>query len=214
MPKFISLLLLQLSCCALFAQHISVANEAQNIFYIGVDNPLSIAVENLSDKQLVVKTNNGKIVKEENGYVYRGGNVGTADIILYKKVNGKFSEVGRSTFRVKNIPPPTFRIGPYGTNRLVKKIIIQSQQYVRAEWENIDINAHFAVDSFKVCIVLGDTCQYTVKTNIGNKISEELTAAFHALKPGDTIIFKDIFAKGPDGIQIQLEPCILFVKEE
>lgn len=214
MPKFISLLLLQLSCCALPAQHFTLANEAQNIFYVWVDNPLSITVENVPNDLLVVKTDNGKISRDGDRYIYHANTTGRANIFLYKRIKGKLKKIGQSEFRVKSFPLPIFKIAGYGNNASVKKIIIKSQQYVRAELENFGIDASYQIDSFKVCIISGDTCQYNLKTNISNKISEELTAAFDHTKPGDTIIFKEIFAKGPDGIQIHLEPCILFVKEE
>ncbi len=214
MPKLISLLLAKLVCCALSAQHFSVANEKQNVFYIGVDNPLSIAVENVPDKMLVVKTDNGTVSKKDGTHIYRGAKIGRADIIFYKKLSGRLKEIGRSAFRVKSFPPPVFKIGAYGNMNAAMKIVLKSQQFVRAELENFDIDARFTIDSFKVCIISGDTCQYTLQTNISNKINDKLAAAFEALKIGETIIFKNIFAKGPDGNSIELEPCILFVKEE
>lgn len=213
MLKVTCLLLQQLICCTLFAQHFSVANEKQNIFYVGVDNPLSIAVENVSGKLLVVKTDNGIVVKNNDAYVYRGSKVGHANIILYKKVNRKLREVGKSSFRVKEIPLPVFRIGQFGSNRQISNMVIKLPQYVSAATENFDFDARFQIDSFKVCVVRQDTCIYLEKNNISNKISEDIQAIFTTIKSGDTIIFKNIFAKGPDGKSIQLEPCILFVRE-
>lgn len=35
-------------------------------------------------------------------------------LIVYKKTGNKLYEIGRNAFRVKRLPAPTFKIGPYG----------------------------------------------------------------------------------------------------
>ena len=83
---------------------------------------------------------------------------------------------------------------------------------MRAELEGSDFDLKFSVDSFKVCIISSDTCRYTEKHNIGNKISEEINNEFQKLHNNDTIIFKDIFCTGPGG-QRKIEPIIIFISE-
>ena len=53
-----TLIILSLSS---FSQKFSVSPDKNNVFYIGVDNPITIAVENTSCNSLIVKSTNGKI---------------------------------------------------------------------------------------------------------------------------------------------------------
>jgi hypothetical protein len=180
-----------------------------NVLYIGVSNPLSIVVENTSSNSLIIKTDNGTITGNNGRYEFQGGKVGTAQITLYKKSNGKIKEIGKGFFRVKQLPLPIFKIAS-GKDRM-PKVEIANQQYVRAELENFDIDIRYSIDSFKICIVSSDTCKFSVKTNYGNKISEEIRNDFNMLKQNDVVVFKDIFIKQPDGTQDMLAPRIITI---
>ena len=50
------------------AQHFAIASDNNNVLYVGLDNPLSISAENCPCSQLIVKTNNGKVITE-NGLI-------------------------------------------------------------------------------------------------------------------------------------------------
>ena len=91
-----------------FAQKFSIAADKENVLYIGVDNPISIAVENVPARLVIAKINNGKITGKMGNYsVYLTKMTPTA-IILYRKINGKLKEIGRSTFSVKKNSGPGF----------------------------------------------------------------------------------------------------------
>ena len=187
-------------------QGFAIALDKMNVLYLGLDNPVTIAVENTSNKSLIVKTTNGKISGANGNYIFRGNEVGTAEISIYKKANNKLVKIGSSYFRVKMIPPPVFKIG--SGRRLVPKAELVAQQYARADYDE-DIRSK--VDSFEVCIVSGDTCKVN-KKNIGNEISEAIRNEFQQLKANDVVIFKNIFATGPDGTR-ELEPVMITIKE-
>ena len=40
------------------SQKISIANEKMNVFYVGLDNPISIAADGFTTKNLIIKSNN------------------------------------------------------------------------------------------------------------------------------------------------------------
>jgi hypothetical protein len=106
-----------------------------------------------------------------------------------------------------------FKIGPYSNDSLARRAILKVQEYVRAEVVNSDFEAKYRIDSFTVC-VYSDSCKPKEIMNIGNKISDEAKDAFTNLKQNDVIVFKKIYAKGFDGIEILLTPCILTITEE
>ena len=53
-----------------------------NIFYIGVDNPISFAVTAVQQKSLIIKSTNGTISNEYGYYTFRSDSLGSTDIIL------------------------------------------------------------------------------------------------------------------------------------
>ncbi|MGH2565356.1 MAG: GldM family protein, partial [Ginsengibacter sp.] len=91
--------------------------------------------------------------------------------------------------------------------------ILKHQQYIRADYECCGFDARAAIDSFTICIVRGDTCFYNEIKNIGNKFNDEIINALSNIKKDDTIIFKKIFAKGPDDKSIPLKPIIFFITD-
>lgn len=127
-----------------FSQHFAISNDRMNIFYIGIDNPVSIAVEGIKNTSLSIKSVNGKLTKEDFGYTFRPDSVGKSEIILYAKTKGKLKEVGRSAFRAKHFPPPVFHIG--SSSIIKSKREIAAQEYVRAELEGFDIDARFNIE--------------------------------------------------------------------
>ncbi len=194
------------------AQVFAVAAERNNTFYTLVDNPVAIAVHNTAPKDLIVRTNNGRISGANGQYTFHTLTPGSTDIILYKRSNGKLKEIGRAAFRVREFPDPVPKIGPSGGGSIQRRVLA-AQDYIRAEFEGFDINARLTIDSFTVCIFRGDTCVLKEYKNSRNKIEEPLSAMFQSLREGDTVVFKQIFAVLPDGKQRQLAPFVLFIKE-
>lgn len=201
--------------CSFFispAQKFSIAADKTNIFYLGVPNPLTIAVENYSCNAITVKTNNGKVSGRSGSFIYEATSAGITDIILFRRIKGHLKEIGRSTFRIKNIPDPIAKVGPSAGGN-ISKVVLRNQQYIRAELENFDFQLVFPIDSFTVCIIRGDTCLYKEINNSGNKFEQGLTTALNEIKKGDTVIFKKIFAHYPDRSQTVLNPILLFITD-
>jgi hypothetical protein len=211
--KKIAFLHIFLTCClySVVGQTFSIGADQNNILYLGIDNPLTIAAENISRKMLIVKTDNGVISGENGIYVFRGSQIGKTTIILYKKVNGKLKEIGRNYFRIKNIPDPTFKIG--SGRDTMRNTELASQLYVRAELENFEIDGTFQIISFTVCIISSDTCKYKELKNISNKISSEIRDEFQLLKNNDAVVFKSITGKRFDGSVFALRPIVIVIKD-
>ena len=199
-------------CFASYAQTISIGADRNNILYAGLDNPLTIAVENTSNKIIIVKTDNGTISGNGGKYIFHSKVTGKADIIIYKKIKGKAKEIGRGYFRVKSIPAPVPKVGP-SSGGYIKGEILKHQQYIRADYECCGFDARAPIDSFTICIVRADTCFYKEIKNIGNKFNDEITNALAGIKKDDTVIFKKIFARDPDNKSIPLTPIFFFITD-
>ena len=213
--KFLQLILISLILPLFnYAQHIAVAVDRENILYAGLDNPLTITAENYPCNKLVVKTNNGNISGSEGSYNFSGGTIGRADITVYAKIGKSLKKLGVSSFRVKGIPAPIFKIGPYGEGNKysVDHRIIAAQNYVRAEINCCGFDAKANIDSFYVEVLNYDSCRINTYFNITGELNEPIRYSFSRLQKNDIVIFKKIYAKGPDGNQWLLDPLFLLIQ--
>ena len=135
-------------------------------FYKGIDNPVSFAVEGVYNKSLIVKAKNG-IIRNEYGYdTFQPDSIGKAEIIIYKRLQGKLKEIGRSAFRVKAIPDPIAKVWQSAGGR-IKTVVLKAQQFIRADIENFDIHVRIPIDSFTICITRTEPCFYKELHNSG-----------------------------------------------
>jgi hypothetical protein len=193
------------------AQRFTVANERENIFYAGLSNPLSVTVENCPCKSIYLKTNNGKVTGNLCRYDYVPAKVGAAKITILKKTNGYFKRIGVAEFRVKRIPDPILMVGPsIGGN--IQRVVLGHQQFIRTVIPNFDISIHIEIDSFKIIIIKRENVLLS-KTYTGSAIAKDVRDAILSLSNNDTVLFKDVWAKFPDGTAIQLKPLVFNILE-
>lgn len=74
------------------AQHAVVSADKMNVLYSGIDNPVQIAVENCSCKNVVATVTNGSLTGEGCHYIFRSNNIGKAIITGRCKTAGKIME--------------------------------------------------------------------------------------------------------------------------
>jgi hypothetical protein len=85
MKNLILIFIAQVYMLPLQAQHFALGFDKFNLAYIGLDNPISIAVENCPCNSIVLKVENGTVTGKNCNYIFRGKDVGTAHITVYKK---------------------------------------------------------------------------------------------------------------------------------
>ena len=181
MKTTLAFIFLSLFYFSIKAQTVVVEADKMNVFYLGVDNPIAIAIEGVADEKLKVTIDNGEIIKKERGhYMARLEKTGTANIIV-EWDNQKVLKL----FRVKQIPDPRVVIGSrdrnfyvYGFNGLITIL------------DNFDFDAQCRVVSY-TC-----TCNYknedSKQAQVTGKISSEVTQLLNNLKKGDKVTFSDI----------------------
>jgi hypothetical protein len=140
--------LMTLSC---LAQKVAVSTDRNNLLYLEVDNPLTIAVENKSCKEIIVTTDNGIITGQNGSYNCKPKSIGLANIIVSIKQNEKIKELQRVAFRVKYLVPIDnikFSIANCSKDCIISKATLLQQKFVRAQVINMEINATYPVDLF------------------------------------------------------------------
>lgn len=169
----------------------AVMLDKMNVFYIGVDNPVTISSGSGWDKTSVSMTG-GTISSGTSNRTVKVTTVGAAKISV--TADGKTSNFD---FRVKRIPDPIIKVGPSGGGRM-QAVAFRSQGFVRADLENFDFEAKFSVTGATVYFSIPGDRNVKQVTLTGGSLAAA-SAYMNLLVPGATVTFDNIKVVGPDG---------------
>ena len=168
----------------------AVMLDKMNVFYIGVDNPVTIGSPTGWDKTNV-SMSGGSIGGSGSNRTVRVSAIGPASITV--TADGKSSQFA---FRVKKIPDPVFKVGS-GRPR-VPAVEFKNQQFARAELENFDFDLKYSVVSATVYFSgAGFPNVQTAPLNGGSLGG--LSAFLSRCGPGSVVTFDNVKVSGPDG---------------
>ena len=172
----------------------AVMLDKMNVFYIGVDNPVTIGSPTGWDKTQVHI--DGATISQNNGSnrIVRVTKVGPTNITV--TANGKTTSF---PFRVKRIPDPVFKIAS-GKPRM-PSVEFKNQQYCRAELENFDFDLKYAVVGATVYFSGANFPNVAQAQITGNNLAP-LDQLIKRCGPGSVVTFDNIKVNGPDGARV------------
>ena len=168
----------------------AVMLDKMNVFYIGVDNPVTIGSPTGWDKT-TVSMSGGTISGSGSKRNVRVSAVGAASITV--SPDGKPSTY---SFRVKRIPDPVFKVGS-GKIRM-PSVEFKNQQFCRADLENFDFDLKYNVVSATVYFS-GANFPNVVQGSLSSNNLGGLQTFMQRCGPGSVISFDNIKVSGPDG---------------
>jgi GldM C-terminal domain len=181
---------------------IAIVPEKMNVLYIGVDNPVTIAVAGYKSGDLIVRQADEKegltISKLDNGhYNVTATKPGQAGIKVYVTENGIEKSIGTKWFRIKRIPDPKLTMEGL-TSRVITGEKLLACKSVMAIIENFDFDASCEVSGYNVTILpKGGEPTNPIRSTSGI-FSGELLKLFEGLaEKGGTIFFDDIKVSCP-----------------
>jgi hypothetical protein len=186
----------------------AVSLSKMNVLYLGVDNPVTIAVANYQSSKIRPEITNGKITSKDGGYynyVIQPKNVGMAILKIY--AGDKL--ISNAEFRVKRVPDPVAKIGGYKSG-LIQKDILLNQEILSVDMENFDFDLRFIVTSFKLSTHVKGIM--TGVSSSSNTITQEQKTLIEKAVSGQKIYFEEIKVVGPDGAIRNLAPLIIELK--
>lgn len=181
------------------APNLVVSPTKMNVFYRGVDNPVSISVSGYSDKDIAASMTNGSLSKASEGYIVKPGKEAEAVIsATVTNPDGSKKTMTGMKFRVKNVPNPTPYFGGKSVNdETIKKAELTAAAGVIAKMENFEFDLKFEVVEYRVTMIVnGVPLEKLVK---GPAVSGEMKEMFQKSKPGQKVYIEGIKARGPDG---------------
>ncbi len=182
-----------------------------NVFYIGVDNPVSISVPGFAAENISASMSSGSIRaknKAKGEYIVKVSKRGKTKVRVtaVDESGNKVSFPGQE-FRVKKVPPPVAKIAGKSSGKISKNKLLAAGG-IKAEMENFDFQLSAKVIGYTLSMKIGGYDKdLPVKGNSFRSIQNELKK----LKRGTRITVVDIKAKVAGGVQ-PLSPISLKIK--
>jgi hypothetical protein len=185
---------------------IAIMLDKQKVFYVGVENHITIALRGVDDQDLKVTGIGLDIEDKSNGhYIVSAKKSGQGSIVVSV---GGFSE--KFDFLIKKIPDPVPRLGNlhHGYNG----ITLHNLGGIAAILENFDFEAKCEVTKYNITYAGIKKDPVTISNN-GARFSGDARDMVNKGVPGDTYYFDDIKAICPgDEKERELGSLIFKVK--
>ncbi|MBK6774848.1 MAG: gliding motility protein GldM [Flavobacteriales bacterium] len=181
------------------APSLVVSPTKMNVFYRGVDNPVSISVAGFSASQIQPSMSNGTLSKDKEGFIVKPGKEAKAMVsVTVTNPDGTKKSMPGVEFRVKNVPNPTpYFAGKSANDETVKKSELTAAQGVIAKMENFEFDLKFEVVEYRVTMIVAGTP--IEKVTKGAALSGDMKEMLTKAKPGQKVYIEGIKARGPDG---------------
>lgn len=179
----------------------TVAADAMNVFYVGVDNPVSAMAGGVADQNTRVEITNGTLQKTGPGtYIARVNKPGVnAEVKVYAIENGTETLMGSKVFRVKRVPDPVARINgqEVGVKNIDKNTLANAGGLL-VNMKDFEFELKLQIASFNVQVSRNGELSPTMPSN-GNKFTENMIDNFKRCRRGDKVFITDIAAQMPEG---------------
>lgn len=190
----------------------TLSADIMNVLYAGYDNPISVSVPGVSTKEISVTMTGGSLIQKGDGhYIARPTNVGgQAVFTVSANHDGHSQEMGKFTYRVRKLPDPTAFI-PVGDNHFmggkISKQNLMNAGSIGAAIDDGLLNIPFQVHGFET-VFFDNLGNAVPEVSSGSAFSDRQKNMMRGLSRGKRFFITKIRAKGPDGIERQLNGAI------
>ncbi len=187
---------------------LAVSATQMNVFYIGVDNPVSISAGGVSPDQINVSINNGNIKRSGSGWIVRPETRGKALISVNAKLGDRSKSMGPPIeFRVKEVPNPESYIANVKGGPVSRDLLIAAGGIIPRMPDDFQFSLYFTITSFS--FIVNSKGEYQNLTSSNGNLTPQMKDFIRNARRGDKIILDDIYAKIPDGKPRKLSAIVL-----
>jgi gliding motility-associated protein GldM len=175
---------------------VTVTADKMNVFYIGVENPLSVVAAGVSSNDLRVSANNATLTPNGPGkYIAKvSGGGGVAKLTI----SGGGLNPTTFDFRIKPIPDPVAKLSG-STGGDIGNGVIKAQLGVIAELAGFDFDARCEIAGFELVYAPKREDPIVVINGSGTFTSES-KGLLNRAKPGDAYYFNNVRARCPGDV--------------
>ncbi|MCL2098759.1 MAG: gliding motility protein GldM [Bacteroidales bacterium] len=178
-----------------------------NVFYRGIENPVSISASGASLENIEVSMTNARHTRQGDIWNVIPGDGRTCEITV--KINGQQLDQPQS-FRVKDLPVPMPLLDGI-TSKSVSRGELQASQGIRAEMpSDFEFDLRYRVASFKVSATIDGYTEEEISQSAA--FTDRQKRIFNQLRSGQRLSFVEIKAIGPDGKTVELYDLSVKIK--
>ncbi|MEO1258972.1 MAG: GldM family protein [Bacteroidota bacterium] len=173
---------------------VAISADKMNVFYIGVDNPISVSAAGVSSNDLNVNIAGGGGKMKKTGS--NSWDITVSEPTNDCKINVSGGGMNASKqFRVKRIPDPTARLGNKADGSMGNGEF-KAQQGLIAWLDNFDFDAKCQIQGFNLVKVAKRSDPVEV-VNQSGRFNSKAANLTRSAKPGDTFYFENVKARCP-----------------
>lgn len=175
----------------------SVSPTKMNVLYIGVENPIDIAVSGAkNDSDVRASISDGNLIKRSAGkYIAKVNKPGTVTINVSATIDDKVKSFTPMEFRVLRIPDPKITLCGKPTSEKMNKNQLLACTGLVPKNDDFVFEDRFNVVSFDIKISNSDGLK--TLDNKGPLFSNKANDLFRNLSKNDVVIFNNIKVKDP-----------------
>jgi hypothetical protein len=186
---------------SVFPPMAAISADELNVFYVGLDNPISVAVAGVDSRNVMVTSSAGNLQPIGGGkykvlFPARQGNEAIVSVSA-KMGDGRVVPMGSKKFKIRNVPRPVFRAGAISFDKPVALSALMAQSSAVAILEN------FVYDGVKYNIqgftFTGIGRSGPKKTSVSGPSLQAIKGILGGMRAGEFVMFSDIRAVGPSG---------------
>ena len=177
----------------------TISPTKMNVFYIGVDNPVSISVPGASNEQVTatISGGGGSISKTGSGlYNVKVTTTGECTINVSAKMGASSRSMGSMKFRVKRVPDPVAYVANFKGGLIPKNTLIAAGGVI-PRMDGFDFELFPVIVSFTLTTSqAGDLISLPGSSS---KFTPQMMTMLQKLTKGQKVYIEDIKCKMPDG---------------
>jgi gliding motility-associated protein GldM len=174
-----------------------VSPDKMNVFYMGVDNPVSVSAPGIAKEKIRVNVTGGSISGANGKYVVRVSGGSEATVSVSAEIDpGKSQVLGTTKFRIKKVPDPIATFAGKVSGR-VPLATAKGINRLEAELKDFDFDLNFTVTKFTVIFSRYRQDPLIFQSNDGS-LTGDMKRIMATLTAGDVISFQNITVYGED----------------
>ena len=193
---------------SVFPPMAAISADELNVFYVNLENPLSVAVAGVDPKNISVNVSAGNLQRRPDGKYNVLIPVRTANesivTVTAKMGDGRVMNMGSKKFKIRNVPSPIFKVGAMSFSGPVDLAQLKAQDIASAALDNfVYESVKYTLKSF-VFTSVNSKKEMVDITCYGSSLAP-IKANLSTLRSGNIISFSQIQAVGPGGVVKFLE---------
>jgi hypothetical protein len=195
-----------------YANLTAISATKVNVLYIGLDNPITIAVCDVKCNKISATIDNGSMVQQADGsWIVKVTGGLTAKISVFVEKDGRNQLFKEQSFRVLRVPNPVACLNGVTSGSIAKAAIVGNPVLSAILPNFLFEGINFSVTSYTFSVIDSKGGIKSFKIT-GTSLDRSSLEALNKASVGDKLAFENIKVVGPDGATRMIERMELVIE--